>query len=92
MVFVQVITSSEIKYPPSCNLQLYHVLTQHHMQFAEKTMEDTGTRRLVGHKTLRNPKSMNDIDLMRRIDIEDIEKHIGDKILAECFVLETLPL
>ncbi len=35
---------------------------------------------------------MNDIDLMRRLDIEDIEKHIGDKILSECFVLETLPL
>ena len=64
------------------------------MVVAEKADESGGTGKVItkGRKTLRDPKSMNDIDLMRRLDIEDIEKHIGDKILSECFVLETLPL
>ena len=64
------------------------------MSIAENAgdISSIGTRIAAGESALRIPKSMNDIDLMRRLDIEDIEKHIGDKILAECFVLETLPL
>ena len=64
------------------------------MVVAEKVVDIGGTGGAItkGMRTLREPKSMNDIDLMRRLDIEDIEKHIGDKILSECFVLETMPL
>ena len=51
----------------------------------------TGGTKCLSRKTGKDQITIREMNLCRKVDIEEIQKYIGEKIKAECFVDETLP-